>query len=401
MRSHKFYHSMTALFATIAILSMCAFSVAADETTTTITETTTTVETTTTEPTVETTTIPAATTTTVMPQATTTVPPKPAVPVQKPVVQPNAATTTVAAATTPPLQEGPPAIRFVTEPDTISKDVYYVMKKEKVDPASFNWVNGGISGKALRLDGVTQHLRLATAEVKKLSSFTFSAWVKWSGNTGTKQQRLFSLYKNENHALLLSPHNQDNALQLNGIQLTVEDPQIDPISLHHKVTGNTSSALPVGEWHHVAITLSDTRLALYIDGVVYAEQALQNFKVDKMDPYRLVLGSEFEGDAQFNGFIDEALLYTEALDDQQIALLSQKKAPIKGVTLPPNEETLVTKPKGNHMNMGVDDANSHFLGLSPIVLAIIGCSVVLVLILSLVLSLLRKNSLENPEEDHP
>lgn len=396
MQVHKFYHSLTALLTVVALISACAFSVAAEETTTTIAEPTTTVETT-----VETTTTTVdTTTTTTQPTTTTTVPEKPAAPVQKPAVESNT-TTETATTTTVLLQEGPPAIRFVTEPDTLSKDVYYVMKKQKVDPSSFTWVDGGISGKALQLDGITQHLRLATAEVKKLSAFTFSAWVNWKGNTGAKQQRLLSVYKNENHCLLLSPHNQDDALQLNGIQLTLEDPQVEPLSLHHKVSANTSSALAVNEWHHVAVTLSDTRLALYIDGVVYAEHAFQNFEVDEMDPYRFVIGSEFEGDAQFNGLIDEALLYTEVLDDHQIALLAEKQAPIKGVTVPADKETLATKPNGNNLNAGMVGAEQGLFGLSPIVLTVIGCSVVLVLILSLVLSLLRKNSLESAEEDHP
>ncbi len=292
-------------------------------------------------------------------------------------------------------------IHLVTEPDDVPKDVYYVMKGDKSDPASFAWVEDGITGKALQLDGDTQHVRLATARVKELSAFTFSAWVNWAGeNEDKKEQRLLCVFKNENHSLIVSPHNTDASQQLDGIQLTIEDPQLEPVSLHHAVGENVASALQTNEWHHIAVTLSDTEVALYLDGTLYASQTLENFSVDAMDPYRLIIGSEFEGDAQFNGLIDNALLYTAVLDADQIGLLAQNEEPEEGVKPTTKKETLATKPYVSEPS-SEEDGSARILGLPPLVFAILGGCVVLVIVLSLVLSLYRKKSQEWPEEDHP
>lgn len=291
-------------------------------------------------------------------------------------------------------------IYLVTEPDSISEDVYYVEDGQRGDPASFNWVDDDINKKSLLLDGQTQLVRLDTARVKELTAFTFSAWFKWLGNETDKEQRMLCFYKNKNRSLVLSPHNIDEDQNLNGIQLTLEDPQIEPISLHHTMEENVTSALQRDEWHHIAVSLSDTEIALYLDGTLYASQVLENFSVEMMDAYRLVIGSEFEDDAQFNGFVDNALLYTAVLDTDQIGLLAQNKEPQKGVKPFSKEEVLATKPY-------IDDAPSNdadvvrILGLSPLSLAILGSCVVLVIILSLVLSLYRKKSQQWPKEDHP
>lgn len=298
------------------------------------------------------------------------------------------------------LAEEEECIPLVMEPENVPESVYYIMKGEKSSPASFSWVENGIAGKALQLDGESQHIRLATARVKTLSAFTFSAWVNWAGNENEKEQRLLCLYKNKNHSLIVSPHNTDTSQQLDGIQLTIEDPQIEPVSLYHKVGENVKSALQTHEWHHIAVTLSDEAVALYIDGTPYASQTLENFSVDTMDPYRLVIGSEFEGDAQFKGLIDNALLYTTVLDEDQIALLAQNKKPQEGIKPTTQKEVLATKPYIGDTSI-VDETPVRILGLSPVLLAVLGACVVLVIILSLVLSLYRKTNQQWLEEDHP
>ncbi len=290
-------------------------------------------------------------------------------------------------------------IRLVSEPDTISEDVYYVMNGVKSDPASFTWVDGRF-GKAVQLDGVTQHIRLATASVKKLSEFTFTAWVNWAGNDGEKEQRLLCAYKNDNHSLILSPHNTDSSQQLNGIQLTMEDPQLsNPISLHHAVDQTVTSALEANQWHHVAVALSDETVSLYIDGTLYASQTLEMFYVESMDLYRLVIGSEFEGDAQFKGLVDSAFLFPTALDADQIRLVAQNKKPVAGVKLPENAEVLATRPH-TYDDTSAEEQPIRILGLSPLVFAILGGCVLLVVALSLLLSLYRKKTSKWPEEDY-
>ncbi len=292
-------------------------------------------------------------------------------------------------------------IRLVTEPDDVSEDAYYVMNGNKNSgPDSFTWVEDSIAGTALQLDGNTQHIRLATERVKELRTFTFSAWFNWAGNESDKEQRLLCIYKNENHSLIVSPHNTNPSMQLDGIQLTLEDPQVEPVSLYHPVTKNVTSKLPTNEWHHIVVTLSDTEVALYIDGALYGSQVLENFSVDTMDLYRLVIGSEFDGDATFNGLVDNALLYNAVLDTDQIKLLAENRDPLAGGTPTSKKETLATKPHIDD-NTAEDVDPVRILGLSPIVFAMLGGGLILVIILSLVLSLYRRNDKKWQEEDHP
>ena len=289
-------------------------------------------------------------------------------------------------------------IYLVTEPDRVPEDVYYYMDGKKTDPATFTWVDDSVKGKALQLDGLNQYIRLATARVQELSAFTFSAWVNWAGNEGDKEQRLLCVSKNANYSLTVSPHNTDLARQLNGIELTLEDPRIEPISLHHMAPENVSSALQTNKWHHIAVTLSDTDVALYIDGTLYASQLLEGFSVEAMDLRRFVIGSEFDGDAQFKGLLDNALLYTTVLDTNQIALLAQNRDP-DGDGKPTNkQEILATKPLVPSTSPA-NDKSTRILGLSPVVFAILGSGIVLVIVLSLVLTLYRKKTQPWEEED--
>ncbi len=291
-------------------------------------------------------------------------------------------------------------IHLVTEPDDVSEDVYYVMNGNKNSgPDSFTWVEDSIAGTALQLDGNTQHIRLATDRVKELTSFTFSAWFNWAGNDSDKEQRLFCAYKNENHSLIVSPHVTDPSVQLDGIHLTMEDPQIDPVSLYRPVTENVTAAPATNEWYHFAVTLSDTQVALYINGTLYVSETLEDFSVSAMDLYRLVIGSEFDGDANFKGLVDNALLYNDVLDADQIKLLAENRDPLAGGTPTSKKETLATKPYVD--DALPEDVPVRILGLSPIVFAILGGALIVVIILSLLLSLYRKTDQKWQEEDHP
>lgn len=294
-----------------------------------------------------------------------------------------------------------PSIPLVTELEDVSDDVYFVKNKKKSDPATFNWV-AGKNGKALQLDGDTQHVRLATARVRELTGFTFSAFVNWAGipEGSTREQRLLSVFKNDTHCLTVSPHNTDASRGLNGIELTLEDPQTEPISLYHEVASGVQSALRTEEWHHIAVTLSDSQVALYIDGTVYVSKALENFSVDKMDLYRFVIGSEFEGDAQFNGMLDDAVLYTAPLTADQIALLAQGGDPNSGETVTTAKEILATRPVTTD-NSQTDDEDTRILGLPPTLVAILGSGVLVVIALSLILSFARGKVGPAEEDDHP
>ncbi len=299
-------------------------------------------------------------------------------------------------------QELPKRIDIITEPQAVSKDVVrFIADNQEVSSDTFEWVEEDISGKALKLDGLTQHLRLAGAQVQKLSSFTFSAWVKRADETADPERFLLSFFRNANYRLQLSPHAVDETKQLNGIHLTMEDPQLDPLSLHHTVGSNVSSALPANEWHHIAVTLSPRAVKVYVDGNFYLGHDFEEFVIEGIDRYRFVIGTEFDGEAQFAGLLDNVFVYTGALDGDQIRLLAQNIEPVKGVTVTTPKEVLATKPYTEPITTTTQVQETRVLGVPPMLIAVFGICIVFVVILSLLLSVFRKRRNEPPEEDHP
>ncbi|MBQ9964982.1 MAG: LamG domain-containing protein [Clostridia bacterium] len=296
----------------------------------------------------------------------------------------------------------PERIDVVTEPGEASvNDVRFIMDNQECSPDTFEWVDSGISGKALKLDGHTQHLRLAGAQVRKLSSFTFSAWVNQAEANSATEQFLLSFFRNRNYRLQVSPNSVNAEKGLNGIHLSMEDPQIDPLSLHHVVESNVSSALPPSEWHHIAVSFSPEAVKLYVDGHFYLGHEFENFAIESIDRYRFVIGTEFDGEAQFAGLLDNVFVYTDALDGEQIRLLSQNIEPVKGVTASTSAEILATKPYTEPSTTAVQEPEVLGLGVPPMLIAVLGICIVLVAVLSLVLTMIKKRLKTPPEEDHP
>ncbi len=315
-------------------------------------------------------------------------------------------TTHVSAITVVPgeieLNDLPERIDVVTEPKALSvDDVRFIMDNQECTPDTFEWVDGGINGKAVKLDGQTQHLRLAGAQVKKLSSFTFSAWVNRDAQNNNPDQFLLSFFRNKNYRLQVSPNSVNVEQKRNGIHLVMEDPQINPLSLHHMVEKDVSATLPANEWHHIAVSFSPSAVKLYVDGNFYLGHDFDNFAIESIDRYRFVIGTEFDGEAQFAGLLDNVFVYTDALDGNQIRLLSQNLEPVKGVTVPTSSESLATEPYTKPITTAVQEEEVLILGIPPMLIATLGICIVLVVMLSLLLSLAKKRLKTPPEEDHP
>jgi len=112
------------------------------------------------------------------------------------------------------------------------------------------------------------------------------------------------------------------------------------------------AAVPLNEWHHVAVTLSQAKLVFYIDGVKVKEGQRDYVEVGDMDnisddPYPLVFGQDVPTSAMtptdanyaadhkipeawsgfFIGSMDEIRLYNVALTDSQIQSIYEREKP--------------------------------------------------------------------------
>ncbi len=290
------------------------------------------------------------------------------------------------------------ALTLVAEAEGMPEYIYYYSDNEKVEPYTFSWVADSVKGEAVKLNGEDQYLRLATAKVKELSSFTFSAWVKRPATEADEENdhKLLTVYKNENRYLTLSLDKQDEEKGINGICLELQDRAIDPLTLFRPASVGTTTALPTNNWHHVAVTFSDTEVAVYMDGAAYLQQTI-DLSVTEMDLRNFIVGGGFYGEKPLNALLDNVLVYNAALSAEQIALLAQNTNPLSDATPAIKAEVLATAPITLPSDITVQTQTGlRVLGLPVGLLVVLSAFILVAIILSLVLT--RRNKQE--EDDH-
>jgi hypothetical protein len=169
----------------------------------------------------------------------------------------------------------------------------------------------GRNGQAVVFDGANTVVTLPP-NIALGNSFTFAAWINWSG--GGNWQRIFDFGNSTTHYMFLTPSSGSGTLRFasrnGGSERMVE-----------------TSALPVNQWCHVAVTLSGGTARLYVNGV----EAVSNtgiFSPSQFSPRVNFLGkSQFIADPLFRGLMDNVLISDIALSAAQIAALQTNTAP--------------------------------------------------------------------------
>ena len=164
----------------------------------------------------------------------------------------------------------------------------------------------GRTGQALRLDGATQHVQLPT-DVASASSFSFAAWVYWDG--GANWQRIFDFGRDTNRYAFLTPSATGGFLRFatrnNGSEQTIQ----------------ASSALPVGQWTHVAVTLSGGTGRLYLNGAQVASGAISITPSQLSADLNYLGKSRFSVDPLFSGLLDDVRIAEYAFSAAQITAM--------------------------------------------------------------------------------
>lgn len=380
--------------------------------TTTTTEQTTTTTVTTTAPTTVSTTVAAVTTT--KPIATTTKKPvvtttaATAAPKPTTTVHGVTATTTVAATTTTtttpstepsaptdaePVDIAEPYI-LVGEPGEEHSYVYFcdtdghypadILNGNRYEGYTDDWwVEGRNGGLAIRLDSTKgRYLRcsrylFSNQQNGEMGAFTLSMWVNWQGNgedDANIGQKLLCLstqdlddrwhtgdrlqWDPDTWYAFVSPHMRDDATGLDGIYIAWENQNLYESGEDFSVAGdNTTFALPTNEWHHIAVTMSDSEFVLYVDGHrLYA--CTGTTELETMAPFldRFFIGRGMEGDPTLDALIDDALMYPQVLDARHIAMLAAGLDPADGGTAPTTPEYKPTHPATSGTAVGATTA---------------------------------------------
>ncbi|MEY4488676.1 MAG: hypothetical protein RIQ79_1184, partial [Verrucomicrobiota bacterium] len=167
-------------------------------------------------------------------------------------------------------------------------------------------------GRAIDLDGDSQAVQLP-AGVATASAFSFAGWVYWDG--GANWQRIFDFGSDTSRYLFLTPSSGSGTLRFatrnNGSEQLVQ----------------TAAALPVGQWTHVAFTLSGGTGRIYLNGVQAASAAI-TITPAQFTPSNNYLGkSQFPADPLFNGLLDDVYIADYAFSAAQVAALMTNTAP--------------------------------------------------------------------------
>ncbi len=169
----------------------------------------------------------------------------------------------------------------------------------------------GHSGHAVALDGTNNFIQLPPT-IANSASFTFAAWVYWNG--GANWQRIFDFGDDTSHYLFLTPSSGSGTLRFaiknGGSEQLIE-----------------TTTLAVGQWRHVAITLSGSSAKLYTNGVLAASSSSFTIAPSNFNPNLNYLGKSQFADPLFRGNLDEVQIADYAMTAAQIAALLTNTPP--------------------------------------------------------------------------
>lgn len=176
----------------------------------------------------------------------------------------------------------------------------------------------GRIGQAIVFDG-TNHLVRLPPNIANSAAFSFAAWVYWEG--GGNWQRIFDFGDDNTHYLFLTPSSGSGTLRFairnGGSEQIVQ-----------------TTALPMGQWQHVAVTLSGNTVRLYTNGLLAASSTAITIAPSHFNPSVNYLGeSQFNADPLFRGRLDEVLITDFALSATQVAALQTNLPPRFASTL--------------------------------------------------------------------
>lgn len=197
------------------------------------------------------------------------------------------------------------------------------------------WRTGRADGKALLFNGASHYMQVNMEGVS--APFTLSMWINRSEQgaaSANLDQRLFTLTgKDGQNEIYLSPavrrtDAQDTVLA-HGMMLSVgyktkktEGKQ----ELYYPATETVKNELPTGSWHHIALTVEEQKLAVFVDGVLWKETALP-ISLKEFNLTTLRLGGVLSDHSPFIGLMEDVRLYQGMLSPVQIARLSHDADP--------------------------------------------------------------------------
>ncbi len=236
-------------------------------------------------------------------------------------------------------------LKFATEPGETSDYVSFYKDGYRQSTSAMTWVDEGVRGKALSLDGQTEYMQIGSGQLR-MTKMTFATWINYRGSTdpanpaGNYWQRLFTIHSSDNKCYFTaSPHAMEPSYvdesggQLDGVVMeyyrgyTYDGGQE---SLMRAFTGARNGqshfGLPQNEWHHMAVVVDDMTVTMYIDGNVVLEEVFI-MPIVQMYASTMKVGGGIWNDPTLNALIDDTMMFDTALTAEQIVAVMQTGDP--------------------------------------------------------------------------
>ena len=187
--------------------------------------------------------------------------------------------------------------------------------------------DSGIRGKAVRLDGSNKGNADAyismPADVAKQEQITLMSWVKYEKESANAFARLFSIEEpaggNAFHSMAHSYGEQYYVTEmwLNGAPSPAAQLSDLPIGVVNNDYNNF--------WHHVAVTYDGATLAFLVDGVTVNSCGVET-DLSQWNVVNAFIGrTGIWGDACYNGYLDDFMVYSVALTEEEIVAINDIK----------------------------------------------------------------------------
>jgi len=170
------------------------------------------------------------------------------------------------------------------------------------------YASGFGGGQAISLNGTDQYVQLPVNS-GNYRDVTLAAWVYWNG--GNAWQRVFDFGSEIEKYMMLTV--KDGSGKLN-FSITTSRSTDGTLSL-------IGPTMPTATWTHVAVTFNGDTATLYVNGAPVAAGAAPMVAPVFSQPFCYLGKSMWNGDALFNGRIDDFRIYNHALSGGDVYTL--------------------------------------------------------------------------------
>ncbi len=195
--------------------------------------------------------------------------------------------------------------------------IAHYLFEENLKDISINYNNAASSGepsyiqkddrtKAVSLNGTGAFIQLPS-NVANFDAVTIATKVFWRG--GNSWQRIFDFGNDENEYMFLTPSDNNNKMKF-AIKNGGGEQEI------------LTDKLKINRWIHLAITLGEDDVKIYVDGELVATSTNVSIKPSDFKPISNYIGRSQFADPTFRGYIDDFMIYNYELPQEEIEKIS-------------------------------------------------------------------------------